>query len=337
LEEQLLFLIGPPRSGSTLLAQMLGSHDDVFAPQEPHLLTPLAHLGYYERVDSAPYDPVITQTALRELVGALPNGEADYLEALRAATDSLYRKLLAPTGRRLLLDKTPAYALVLDFIAKLYPRARYLVLTRNPLAVWTSYAESFFDGDYAVAQAHNPILERYVPAIARFLRQSPVPIHPVRYEALVADPEAQLERICDFCGLRFDPALVEYGRAGKAAPQAKDGLGDPITVAKESRPTTRSLDRWIRDLAGNAVAVELAARTLAGLTDEDLATWGYSRRELTTQLDSVDLDAPRPRRRPLSRYTAQRKLLVLLRRNIHHNALGRLVRRVRTACDVLLR
>lgn len=337
MEEQLLFLIGPPRSGSTMLAHMLGSHADVFAPQEPHLLTPLAHLGYYERVEKAPYDPVITQTALRQLVGALPNGEDDYLDALRAATDILYRRLLEPTGRRLLLDKTPAYALVLDFIARLYPRARYLVLTRNPLAVWTSYAESFFDGDHAVAQAHNPLLERYVPAIARFLRERPVSLLHVRYEELVTEPTPRLERICEFSGLRFDPAMVEYGRAGQAVTQAADGLGDPITVARESRPTTRSVERWTRDLAGNAPAVDLAARTLAGLTDADLETWGYSRRELEAQLDAVDLGAPRPKRRRLTRYTAQRKLLVLLRRDIHHNALGRLLRRVRTACDVLLR
>ena len=57
MEEQLLFLIGPPRSGSTMLAHMLGSHADVFAPQEPHLLTPLAHLGYYESVRVSSVEP----------------------------------------------------------------------------------------------------------------------------------------------------------------------------------------------------------------------------------------------------------------------------------------
>ena len=45
-------------------------------PAEPHLLTPLAHLGYYSRVDQAPYDPIITQGAMRELVKSLPQGNA---------------------------------------------------------------------------------------------------------------------------------------------------------------------------------------------------------------------------------------------------------------------
>jgi len=337
VEKKLLFLIGSPRSGSTLLTRMLGSHPEVFAPQEPHLLTPLAHLGYYASVEKAPYDPAITQAAMRELVRALPGGEEDYLDALRACSDSLYRKLLEPSGRSRLLDKTPAYALVLDFVARLYPESQTIVLTRNPMAVWSSFVKSFFDGDHRAAHAHNPLLERYVPAIARFLRERPMPCHHLRYEELVADPDDEMRRICDFAKLEFDPGMVDYG--GKPAGQERsvDGLGDPITVAKETRPTTKSIEKWAGDMAGDPDAVELARRILDSLLDEDLATWGYARQDLAAQLDSVDVDGPRPKRAALSRYTAQRKLLVLLRRNIHQNAFGRGIRKLRTACDVLLR
>src|SRR5678816_4820902 len=75
-EKRLVFLIGPPRSGSTLLARMLGAHSAVCAPEEPHLITPPAHLGYFASVESAPYDPVITRPAARALVAELPGGEA---------------------------------------------------------------------------------------------------------------------------------------------------------------------------------------------------------------------------------------------------------------------
>jgi hypothetical protein len=337
MEDRLLFLIGPPRSGSTLLARMLGAHPAVHAPAEPHLLTPLAHLGYYANVEKAPYDPQISAGAIRELVGALPGGEADYLAALRAMTDALYAKLLEPTGRRWLLDKTPAYALVLDFAARLYPRARYVVLTRNPLAVWSSFVESFFDGDAAVAHAHNPLLERYVPAIARFLRERPVSLCHVRYEDLVRDPQAQLARVCAFAGLDFDPGMVEYGSRAEGHEPAARGLGDPVTVARESRPTTRSLARWAEALAGDPAGAALARRILDSLADGDLETWGFPRAGLEDALEALPGAAPRQRRAPWSRHALERRLLVRLRRNIHHNALGRLVRRVRFACDVLLR
>jgi hypothetical protein len=337
VDDRLLFVIGAPRSGSTLLTRMLGAHSEIHSPTEPHLLTPLAYLGYFETVGTAPYDPIISQRGIREIVAELPRGEEDYLAALRAYSDAVYARLLEPTGRRLLLDKTPAYALVLDFVARLYPEARYVVLTRNPLAVWSSFVESFFDGNHEVAHAHNPMVERYVPAIARFLREQAVPLHHVRYEELVKAPAEQMQTLCGFLGIDFEDAMVDYGETAAGRSQAARGLGDPITVAKEGRPTTGSLARWAEDMAGDPGKLALAERILAGLLDEDLATWGFSRAELSEQLAGVDPAAPRRRARALSRYTLERKLLVWLRRNIHHNALGRLVRRVREACDVLLR
>ena len=72
VEDRLVFLIGPPRSGSTLLTRMLGAHSKIHAPAEPHLLTPLAHLGYYASVEKAPYDPVIAP-----LTKTLPNRVCD--------------------------------------------------------------------------------------------------------------------------------------------------------------------------------------------------------------------------------------------------------------------
>lgn len=337
MEDRLFFVIAPPRSGSTLLTRMLGAHSAITSPPEPHLLTPLAHLGFYDRVEQAPYDPIIAQRGAREIVAALPGGEEDYLRALRAYTDSIYARLLEPTGCRLLLDKTPAYALVLDFAARLYPKARYVVLTRNPMAVWSSFVSSFFDGDHEVAHAHNPLLERYVPAVARFLRESPVPIHHIRYEDLVADPEAHMRRLSDFLGVEFEPGTVDYGSSAEGSAESAKGLGDPITVASETRPTTKSLDRWAADMAGDPGKVAQAEQILARLTDPDLETWGFRRSEIRDQLAAVDTGAKRSGGRGLSRYTLERKLVVMLRRNIHHNAFGRLVRRIREACDVLLR
>jgi hypothetical protein len=337
MQDKLVFLISAPRSGSTLLARMLGAHPAVFAPAEPHLMPPLAHLGYHERVDEAPYDPVITQLGLRELVGQLPNGEADYLDALRACTDTLYARLLAPSRRELLLDKTPAYALVLDFLARLYPDARYVVLTRHPMAIWSSFVKSFFDGDGQAAHQRNPLLERYVPAIARFLREKPVPLVHVRYEEVVGDPETQLGRLCDFLGVDFDPAMVEYGRQEGGDRPATRGLGDPTTVARETRPTTRSIDSWADQLAAAPALLTQSREIAARLTDPDLETWGTPGAELRRELAAIEPRDGGPSRPRLTRYALERRALVVARRNIHHNAMGRLVRRVRTACDLLLR
>lgn len=344
MQDQLVFLIGSPRSGSTLLSRVLGAHPQIFAPEEPHLITPIAHLGYFESVESAPYDPIITRAAARALVADLPGGEEDYLHALRAYTDSIYGGLYAGRSRHgaeaatLLLDKTPAYALSLDFLARLYPEARYIVLTRNPIAVWSSFVDSFFDGDDEVAHEHNPLLERYVPAIARFIRTASVPMHRVHYENLVQEPEQNARQLCEFLDIEFDPGMVDYGSAPNARGASTRGLGDPTSVAAQSRPTTASLSKWATAATGRPTRVKLYQEILARLADADLETWGYSRAEIKSELDAIDLagrPAPRPR---LTRYSLERKVLVGLRRRIRPGTpLGNLVKKVREVCDVLLR
>src|SRR5213075_3405605 len=101
MQERLIFLIGAPRSGTTLLARMMGAHSAIHQRAEPHLITPIAHLGYYAKVQKAPYDPQNAEQAIHELVADLPRGEEDYLDALRAYADTLYGRMLATApGKR---------------------------------------------------------------------------------------------------------------------------------------------------------------------------------------------------------------------------------------------
>lgn len=338
MEDRLFFVIGAPRSGTTMLMRMLNVHPDIYTRPEPHLMTPLAHLGFYEHVNKAPYDPFQAAEAVKAFVADLPGGERDYLAALRAYADTMYGGMLVAKGdRRYFLDKTPAYGLVLPFLAKLYPNAVYVVLTRHPFAVFSSYAKSFFDDDWAAAHAFNPILERYVPAMASFLRDRPVPrIHHVRYEALVQTPEAELEAICRIAGIAFDPDMVDYGKKGVEG----EGLGDPIGVKAHDRPTTASVHKWAREVAGNDERIALLHQMVARLTDEDLAVWGFDRETLWKPLEEVDAEQARAAQRTAKkwdRHHVERRALLVLRRNVHDNALGRTLQRVRFYCDVLLR
>jgi hypothetical protein len=336
VEDQLLFVIGSPRSGSTLLARMLGAHSQILGGPEPHVLTPLAYLGYFDRVETAPYDPVVAQEAIRALVERLPGGEEDYLAACRAYTDTVYRRLLrSHPGKSILLDKTPAYALVLPFITQLYPGARYVVLTRTPLAILSSYANSFFDGSYEEALRFNPILDRYVPAIARFLREHPAPLVHVRYEELVQNPAAEIEKILQMVGLSFEEGTVGYGKSTQT-PSGR-GLGDPIGVNQHDRPVTESVEKWAAEIGSDPRKRELAVTVLDGLDSRDLEVWGYPREQILAALESAQ-PGTRPRRVPLTRYTLERKALVQTRRLVHRsNLLRRLLERLRLYSDVLLR
>ncbi|MGB3051310.1 MAG: sulfotransferase [Polyangiales bacterium] len=327
----LVFVISPPRAGSTLLQRMMGAHAEIFTHPEPHLITPIAHLGVYDNVDRAPYDHINAAEATKAFIQGLPGGEQDYLDALRAYTDTLYGRMLSTSESSYFLDKTPANALVLPFLQRLYPDAKYVVLTRHPLAVFSSYANSFFDGDWAGAHAFNPILERYVPAMAAFLRERSVPLLHVAYEDLVTEPAAQLERIFAFLGLENDPDAVEYGNAAPA----KRGMGDPITVNREERPVSDKIDKWAAELAHDAEKRALAEGMIEAIDPDDLDAWQWPAEALWAPIEwAGGAPAPKPAR---NSYTFQRRVMLALKKDIHSRPHGKLVKRVKYYCDVLLR
>ena len=353
MSEKLIFIVSSPRSGSTLVERMVSSHSRVAGGPEPHILTPLAHLGYYDNIEKAPYDHLRAVAAQREFVASLPGGENDYLFALRAYCYHLYGRQLeaAGAGRERVLDKTPAYALVLPFIEKVFPAAKYIMLTRHPAAIFASFAQSFFENDWKAAHEFNPIVERYVPAMARFLRSTQVPLIHVRYEDLVQDPETWMKKVCDCLELPFEPEIVDYGARNE--PQRK-GLGDPIGVARHTRPVTSSLHKWVEAVHADPEKEKLLRRMIGFVDPEDFRTLGYDPDTLFEPLErhreklaaaesaaaSSGAAAPvkkKKKKDSLTAFTIERRLLHLVRRNIHRNALGKLLKKIRFGCDVLLR
>jgi hypothetical protein len=333
MQDRLVFVIGPPRSGSTMFQRMLGSHSAIYTHPEPHIITPLAHLGYYDNVEKAPYDHINAAEAIREYVEELPGGESDYLDACRAYTDVLYGRMLEESGQQMMVDKTPAYALVLPFLAKLYPRAKYLVLTRHPLAVLSSYANSFFEGDYDAAVEFNDILGRYVPAMASFMRQTEVPFLRVRYEDLVGEPEARLAEVFGFLGLPNEEGAVDYGKHDHVV----KSYGDP-KAGQESRPTTKSVSKWAAELAGDEHKLQLARQVVEPLEIADVELWGYDKETLFDPVaEAAGEEFAADKKWKWNKYRLKRKIFLKLRKNIHANSFGRAVKRVKYYCDVLLR
>lgn len=322
VQRRLVFLISPPRAGSTLLARILHATPHVCSRPEPHLVTPLAHLGAWDRVSAAPYDPIISQRAIRGLMGDLPDGEAVMLDACRAYADTVYRALLAEGGARFFLDKTPAYALVLPFLTRLYPEARYIVLTRHPAAIAASQARTFFGGDLAEAERISPILPRYVPAIAAMLADPPRYMCHIRYEELVTAPEDALEALSTLLGVRLPASALAYQRV----PMAGTGPGDPVGVGRHARPEAAHADAWRAWFDAEKRAI--VERQLSAVSDAELALWGHPRETLWAGGGGEALG---------TRLRLRRRLLLWGRRLSRTAPVRRAVIAVRDGCEVLLR
>ena len=327
IESRMVFVLSAPRSGSTLLMRILNATDQVSARSEPHLIPPLAHLGYWNCVDQAPYDQLQAQDAMRSFVS--DKREALYYKACRAYADILYESMMKEGGTHYFLDKTPANALVLPFLKQMYPHARYIVLTRHPAAIFASYVESFFDGDAYSASAFNPILSRYIPAIVDFLQDPPVNTTHVSYEQLVKEPEKVLADICTFLSIPVQEEALNYNRA-----HVEEGLGDPIGVGQNTRPVQDSLFKWVSFFHDRPDAKEILEQQLKSVSDEQLSYFGTSFSELWKPMEEQDAQSKMRKR---NRFMLERKVLIALRRNIHARPHGKWVRSLRRFCDVLLR
>ena len=330
-QENLIFVVCSPRSGSTMLQRMLGAHPEIYTHPEPHLITPLAYLGYHGTVDKAPYDHINAAAAFREFCQELPKGEEDVLDALRAYAMSLYGKVLEGSNKTIFCDKTPEYATVLPFLAKLFPKARYVVLTRHPLAIFHSQAHSFFGGNYQSAYETNPLMQRYVKAIGEFLQEKPVDFVQVRYEDLVQEPQENMQRVLSHLGLEYDEACVNYG----TKKHITKSYGDPMSVEKHQRPVTKSLTTWASDMQTRPEVLALVQQAIVEMDPAHLEAWGYPENELLAPLEQVGAQVTK--RSPFNSYQLKRQVLLQVRKNINDNVLGSTLRKVRYYCDVLLR
>ncbi len=334
---QMLFVISSPRSGSTMLERMLESHSQILGGPEPHLLTPLAHLGIWDKVDKAPYDHVLAAESQKAFIERLPGKEQDYWDACRAYCDVLYGRLLSTSDAKICLDKTPAYGLILPFMAKVFPDAKYVLLVRHPIAIFSSYANSFFDGDYETAMKYNPIINRYVPAMAKFIRQNTAPHFRVKYEDLVTDPESWMERIYAYIGVPFEKDTIDYGDKKRDDAHAK-GLGDPIGVQQHTRPTAANIEKWVDELSEDGAKRAIMERAINEIDPMDLETYGYTLEEIWEPMRHGANGSKSPKSQPMSRYRLQRKAIVRLRAVAQSSGLVRqTLQKARLACDVLLR
>lgn len=195
-----VFIVGMPRSGTSLVEQILASHSDVYGGGE---LTDLWTL-----VNSL---PGLTGMAYPECVPALTQDAMD-----RLAQDHLNRlEALAPGAQRV-TDKLPHNFLHLGLIEHLFPEAQIIHCTRNALDTCLSIYFHDFNLNNLYARDLNE-LGRYYQAYTQLMQHwrevLRIPVLEVNYEALVADVETISRDIIGFCGLEWQDSCLRFYEA----------------------------------------------------------------------------------------------------------------------------
>ncbi len=279
IDERLIFLISQPRAGSTMLQRILGSHPDVHTLPEPWImLHPLYALRRNGITAEYNVDWAVNQS--EAFLDQLPGGRDVLAEAQRRAYSYLYEQALISSGKLYFLDKTPRYYHVIPELYRVFPKAKFIFLLRNPLAVLASILKSWVGNDWAKLQRYRYDLADAPNLLMDGLQAKDVRHVLVRYEDIVTNPEETIKQLCSLLNISFHHEMVEYGQ--QTFPDAD--WGDQETIYNESRPSKGYKDKWVETLMASSQWQHWGMNYLRMLGPELLARMGYSYDELSNAM-----------------------------------------------------
>jgi tetratricopeptide (TPR) repeat protein len=241
------FLLGFPRSGTTLLEQVLAGHPRVVALEERETL-----------IDSV--RAYMRQPGDLAKLGLAT--EAD-LEPMRRAYWSRVAEAGVVVGKRVFIDKHPFNGLKLPIITRLFPEGRILLAIRDPRdVVWSCFRRRFrMSAPYfellslaGAAELYDAVME----LTTKFITALQLRVHVVKLEAFVDDFDAQLQDVCDFLKLERTESMRDFAATARARGVAtasgaqmarglsKSGFGEWRRYRDELSPVLPRLERWVR-------------------------------------------------------------------------------------------
>lgn len=226
-----IFVLAPVRSGSTLLRLLLDGHSQLHAPHELH----------FRRLEVQP-NTKLAGRAMKEL--GLERRDLEHL-----LWDRVMHWDLARSGKRHIVEKTPANVFAWRRIAECWPDARFIFLLRHPVSIVRSWHESDPE-KRTLEEAGSEALE-YMNAVEE--ARGSLEGHTVRYESLTADAEGTMQGICAFLHVPWEPDMLRYG--DRAEGKLRRGLGDwrakirsGVVQAGRELPSSTEIPDYLRPI-----------------------------------------------------------------------------------------
>jgi tetratricopeptide (TPR) repeat protein len=240
-----IFVVGMPRSGTSLVEQILASHPAVFGAGELPAMEKLSE-SLPQLCGTREQYPECLRGATSV---ALDEAAAEYLAQLRA---------LAPEAQRV-VDKMPGNFLHVGFIALLFPRARIIHIRRDALDNCLScYFQNFNQGhEYSYDLATlGRVYREYERIMDHWRNVARLPLLEIRYEDLIVQQEGETRQLLDFCGLDWDPRCLRFHETRRIV-------------------RTASYDQVRRPIYGNSVGRHRNYEAHLGPLREALAETGF--------------------------------------------------------------
>ncbi|MBN6741425.1 sulfotransferase [Acidithiobacillus sp. MC6.1] len=223
-DRDLVFIVGMPRSGTTLLEQILDSHSQIHGIGESFKSNFAAQLFLHER------DSILLR--LRGL---------DYRE---------YAKKAGAASTRVVIDKMPHNFQYVDVLARLYPEARFIWARRDPMDTCTSIFRRHFSGRHTYAHSLESLGEYYLwheKIMREWMDRYPERIRILQYENLVDDLQGQVSDLMAWMGLNWEPECADFHRNSRAVRTASlNQVRQPLY--RGARGAWRVYEPWLGPL-----------------------------------------------------------------------------------------
>jgi tetratricopeptide (TPR) repeat protein len=227
-EEQPVFIVGMPRSGTTLVERILSGHSQ---------LVSIGEFTEFPRLYGIRLRKQFSRDTTRTPSEA--SMDLDFAELGRAYCQAARELAGKAPG---FVDKLPYNFLYCGYILAALPNARLIHLTRYPLDTCYAVYKTLFFGAYSFSYDLDELASYYISYhhhMVHWHAVMPGRILDVSYEALVRDPEAQVRRIIDWCGLPWEPSVLDFHR--------QEGPSMTASAMQVRRPVyTDSIGSWHR-------------------------------------------------------------------------------------------
>lgn len=234
-----IFVLGRPRSGSTLVEQILASHPAIEGTAELPYIGSLASQLAGGGSSSTFYDSRYLDT-----LASLPLPELQALGERYLAQASAHRL----TDRPHFIDKKPANAVHVGLIHLILPQARIIDVRRHPMACGFSMFKSYSSKGRLRLDELGRYYRDYVALMAHFDAVLPGRVLRVHYEDLVREPEAQVRRLLDHLGLPFEPACLRFHETERTLlTPSSEQVRRPINT--DAVAHWRQFEPWLAPLA----------------------------------------------------------------------------------------
>lgn len=238
-EENLIFIVSQPRSGSTYLQNLLSNTKEVSTASEHWTLLNFVSLIKPDIV-SAPFDMELAHDAFKEHLSK--NQDIPFSENLKLCILSLYEYQKGDS--KLVLDKTPRYYEILDEIVALFPKSKLIILKRDPVNILCSIIKTWGIDSLEKLTYYRRDLFFAIPAMDGFIKnQANNPnVREVHYEKLLENTSGELQGLCEWLDIAFSEAMLDTTQNTKIQGKYGDPFQSPLHQKEYNKEKAQSFE-----------------------------------------------------------------------------------------------